>query len=277
MFNSEKTIRKCLDSILKSYNKQVEIIVIDDCSNDKSVDIVSKEYNNILLVKNNYNMGPAYSRNIGISKAQGEYISFVDSDDNVSFDYCEKLLKYAEFDKDIIVFNFINNRKKIKNAFPKEKEKQILFLIENDLFGFTWNKLIKKEFIIKNRIEFPVSQNLCEDQKFCFDAFQATNSINYINYGLYNYIINTNSLCHRKRNIIDFEIVYKQKKDFFYDTNLIFTPKGFRILAEYCIELLYLIDFRTNNIIYKDAMFLKKYISLKKKIKYLLKKYLLKK
>ena len=271
MYNSENTIRRCLDSIFESFNNQIEIIVIDDCSTDNSSKIVGKEYSSVKLIKNYHNMGPSFSRNIGILKAQGEYVSFVDADDFVSQDYCIKLLEYTFFDNDLIVYNFIN-RKKISKAFPSEKEKRILFLIENDLFGFTCNKLIKKELLIKNKIEFPISQNLCEDQKFYFDIFKMTNDIRYVNYPLYNYVINSNSLCHKKNSLIDYEIAYKQKKDFFYETNLLFTSKGFKIFSDSCIDFLFLINFQKDNIIYRDAMFLKKSISIKKKIKYFIKK-----
>ena len=271
MYNSENTIRRCLDSIFESFNNQIEIIVIDDCSTDNSSKIVSKEYGSVKLIKNYHNMGPSFSRNIGILKAQGEYVGFVDSDDFVAQDYCIKLLEYTFFDNDLIVYNFIN-RKRISKAFPSEKEKRILFFIENDLFGFTCNKLIKKELLIKNKIEFPISQNLCEDQKFYFDIFKITNDIRYVNYPLYNYVIHSNSLCHKKNSLIDYEIAYKQKKDFFYETNLIFTSNGFKIFSDFCIDFLFLINFQKDNIIYKDAMFLKKSISIKKRIKYFIKK-----
>lgn len=272
MYNSSNTIRKCLNSILKSYSTQIEIVVIDDCSSDNSLDIVKNEYKNIILVKNNQNMGPSFSRNKGISIANGDYVAFVDSDDIVSDCYCSKLLEFTRCNSDVCVFNFTNTEK-IKEKFCGSKENKILFLIKYNLFGYSCNKLLRKQIIVENKVSFPISQNLCEDQMFYYDIFKCTDNIIFFDEKIYNYNRLDGSLSKTKRSVEEYDLIYKQKKDFFVETNILFTKEGFSHLSNYCISFLFLTNFDKNTMIYHDATFFKKYISPKRKIKCFLKEH----
>ena len=98
VYNTSKYLRKCLDSLVNQSLKDIEIIIINDCSADDSKDILKEykqKYDNIILINNKVNKGIGYNRNIGISKASGKYIIFVDSDDYIEYDYVEKLYNYA--------------------------------------------------------------------------------------------------------------------------------------------------------------------------------------
>ena len=93
-YNSERTILKAITSVIKQ-NIDCEIIIIDDLSKDKTLKIVTKvkkKYENIKILRNKSNIGVSRTRNLGIKKAQGEYIIFLDSDDFL-FDKCLIKLK----------------------------------------------------------------------------------------------------------------------------------------------------------------------------------------
>ena len=100
VYNTEKYLKKCIDSLLAQTLEDIEIILIDDCSTDKSSKILTtyqkKNSHKIKVINNKINQGPAISRNIGLDIASGEYIGFVDSDDYVAKDFYEKLLTACE-------------------------------------------------------------------------------------------------------------------------------------------------------------------------------------
>ena len=91
-YNKDKYLKRCLDSIISQLSKDIEIIVVDDCSTDSSIDIL-KQYDNLILIKNKNNLGISESRNIGIKYAKGKYISFMDADDYLSSNYIELIME----------------------------------------------------------------------------------------------------------------------------------------------------------------------------------------
>ena len=99
-YNSEKYISQTLDSVLAQSEKDFEILIVDDNSKDKSVDII-KSYSDkrIRLFQNSENKGAAYCRNLALANAKGEYIAFLDSDDLWSSDKLEKQIKFMEENK----------------------------------------------------------------------------------------------------------------------------------------------------------------------------------
>lgn len=106
VYNAEKTIEKCLDSILDQTSPVFEIIVVDDGSKDDSENIIKKcqEKSNIIRYYYKENTGVADTRNYGIGKAQGDYILFVDSDDYIENNLIETCNKYIEQDIELIKF-----------------------------------------------------------------------------------------------------------------------------------------------------------------------------
>lgn len=110
VYNTEKYLKRCLDSLVKQTLENLEIIVIEDCSPDNSKDIL-KEYekkykDKIKVFHNKTNKGIGYNRNLGIKNATGKYVAFVDSDDYVDFNYFEKMYDYAEENEcDLVVSN----------------------------------------------------------------------------------------------------------------------------------------------------------------------------
>lgn len=168
VYNVEKYLKQCLDSIINQTLKNIEIICIDDGSTDNSLNIL-KEYANkdtrfIILQQENLHAGIA--RNAGLKIAKGKYIIFLDSDDFFELDMLEKMYnKIIQDDSDMVACGFYkydNNTKKIKNrpiadAFINKSPFQPLDLGLN-IFSFTnpapWTKLFKKSIFLDNNIQF---------------------------------------------------------------------------------------------------------------------------
>ena len=107
IYNAEKYLKKCLDSLVNQTKKELEFILINDGSTDKSEEIVKTYKDERIKYFKNKNQGIGKTRNFGIEKATGKYIMFLDSDDYFSSDACEILYKEAEKEKaDLIVFDY---------------------------------------------------------------------------------------------------------------------------------------------------------------------------
>ncbi len=117
IYNVEKHLKKCLDSVLSQTYRNIEIILIDDGSTDNSgyiADEYSRHNDNISVIHTN-NGGLSRARNIGIKSASGQWISFIDSDDYVSRDFISKLLNLAiNNDADIATCKFQTVNKNVK-------------------------------------------------------------------------------------------------------------------------------------------------------------------
>ena len=119
VYNSEKYIIKCLNSIIPYMNDNTELIIIDDCSKDDSLKLINNyitksKNKNIALLKNKSNIGAGLSRNEGLKIATGKYIGFIDSDDYVDKNYFNIMLKTAEkMNSDIENWKLYYNQYKI--------------------------------------------------------------------------------------------------------------------------------------------------------------------
>ena len=176
VYNVELYLRECLDSIINQTLKEIEIICIDDCSSDNSYSIL-EEYSNIdnrvKIFRNKINIGPGPSRNIGIRASQGEYISFIDSDDFISTDYLEILyLTAQEYNSDIVntlnIYKYFDSNNKCRfwshlNIMELNYLKyETYYPLENyNLYNSVekittgpCNKIFRKKFIIDNDVFF---------------------------------------------------------------------------------------------------------------------------
>jgi teichuronic acid biosynthesis glycosyltransferase TuaG len=163
MFNAEKYIYDTIVSVLNQTYKNIEIVVVDDCSTDKSYSIVEnliKEYNNIKLLKLEKNSGgPAKPRNKGILESQGEYIAFLDADDLWKSDKLDKQINFMKLnqinfcsanlsliDKNGNDIKKIGILSKVKNLFTNKKT--LCDLIVNRHIALS-SVLIKKDLLNK--------------------------------------------------------------------------------------------------------------------------------
>lgn len=266
-FNSEKTIKRCLDSILSSPVDEIEVIVIDDFSTDNTVKILKEQYvNKIVLLENKENHGPSFSRNRGIKASEGEFISFVDSDDYVSPNYVKCLLSLIKENNDIVFFNYVNNHHKLA-CFPKKRNMQLLYLMKRQLFGYTWNKIFKRKILIQNNIFFDEGLKMCEDQLLTFEYIKYCEQIKFLPEKIYFYNLENNSSLSRKKQTLEtYCKIYAHKKNFFVSNHLLDTKNGRKIFADYCASIYIATDLEKNSIIYQDLRKYKRYVSLRNKL-----------
>ena len=222
VYNSSTYLRKCLDSVVNQTLKDIEIIVINDGSTDDSKNIIEEylcKYKNIIFIDQE-NKGIGKTRNIGIKKATGEYITFVDSDDYIKENMLEEYYKYAKKQNfDLVIGSYIkkiNNKEIIfeNNKFKTGNVKttpQILYLIE---YG-PWAKLYKREMLINNNIYFDEKRKY-EDMPFVSKALLKSKLIGQITEPYYYYIIHNNSeTTTMDKRVFDILDILKEIKDYY--------------------------------------------------------------
>ncbi len=228
VYNVEKYLDRCIESIVNQTYTNLEIILIDDGSPDncpKMCDDWAKKDNRIKVIHKE-NGGQADARNLGLEISAGEYISFVDSDDYCEKTQIEKCLKNAlENNSDVVIFSWnIDNGGKItpvhfeleklysNNKAVKENLLKSFYTNKNiGLFG-PWNKLYKAEFLKKNNLHFDVNDIRCEDYWFNFRVFHCANIVTFFDECLYFYFQNADSTTHNIDNISYDRWVKNQKR-----------------------------------------------------------------
>lgn len=194
-YNAEKTIKRCLESVISQTYKNIEIVIINDGSIDKTDSIIKKYINdNRIKYYNRSNHGIGKTRNFGIKEATGEYITFLDSDDYLPNDAIDNLYKLAQKNKlDLVVSDYYVDNKNIKSekikSFPITNVKKNPNLIF-DINLAPWNKLYKKELIENIKFE----ENLkYEDAPFVIESIIKAKRIGKLDKETYYYVVNPNS------------------------------------------------------------------------------------
>ena len=201
VYNVEKYLSRCLESIVKQTLTQIEIICVNDGSTDGSLEILEKyqKEDSRIIIINKENGGLPSARNAGLDRAKGKYVGFVDSDDFVEPNMFEKLYRTAEDEKSEIVICGAN-------VFPEEPRasqwlydclspeyKKINGFDVATLFfdvsstPFLWRTLIKREIIEKNHLRLQEDIMIGEDKAFQCKVYPLAKSITKIPDKLYNY------------------------------------------------------------------------------------------
>lgn len=214
VYNVEKYLERCLESLISQTLQDIEIIVVNDGSTDKSLTIINNfiERDSRIKVIDKENTGVSHSRNIAINAAQGEYLAFVDSDDWIDNDMLEHMYKQAkEEDLDIVMCTYMrefvtHSKEKTFNSPEVEvyKKEDILNLHRKligpindelgnpeslDSLGTVWGKLYRLDPIKNNNVTFEdlkiIGSN--EDSLFNIHAFKYINKAAFINKPFYHY------------------------------------------------------------------------------------------
>ena len=262
VYNVEKYIRQCLESVINQTLKEIEIIIVNDGTKDNSMKIV-EEYISDKRIKiiNKENGGLSSARNTGILAAQGKYICFIDSDDFVEKSMLEELYniieekKFDVVDSDIFLYN--NKTHEIKERKNKEYLK-----IEKGLFLWgkynveVWNKIYRKNFLLDNNIFFEEGI-IHEDDLFSIKILSSTNKIEHINKCFYYYRINRSGSIMTDVNIekklYSLKVIINKLKEL---QKRIITYDSFSFLMLKLLEIKYLagINFITKEDIEKNKV-----------------------
>lgn len=211
-YNVEKYIGKCIDSLLEQRYKNYEMIIINDGSCDNTGEIC-EEYarrEKRITVIHTENRGVSEARNLGLKKANGEYIVFVDSDDFVSENYLELLVEgIVKNDVDLCCVDYyeVYSNKTICHADEDDEKNMVMsetdainLLHKKEYFrGYLWDKIFIKKIIDENQIIFDKQVKIWEDMLFCLKYMINCRKVLYIRKPVYYYIIRANSAMNDSR------------------------------------------------------------------------------
>ncbi|WP_044938019.1 glycosyltransferase [Pseudobutyrivibrio sp. LB2011] len=247
-YNVEDYIARCLESIIKQTYKNLEIIVVNDCSTDGTKEIIEKYINideRIKVVNHAVNSGLFRARVTGVQHSSGDYIGFVDSDDYISEDYYGELIEKAEeSNADIVVGNLVQEDEQgyrwIQNLYndydfgtlEKEDLWNAYWEQEGQLFIWhtIWNKLYSRDIWEKALPILDKQQKhliMCEDFVFSSVLFYFANKLSSVKYGKYYYYRNQNAstalnggIKKYKKNIDDLVLSFKFVQSFLEEKGL---------------------------------------------------------
>ena len=225
MYNAEKYIEQCLQSLLSQTLKNFEVIVVDDCSTDKSFAIVKKistQFEGRLVsIKMQKNSGyPGLPRNFALNSARGEYIYFLDSDDFISKTALEELYNTAkEFDADVVhaekYFTYIEKDGESASQVhsfqlgefvdkptleTSDIGERVTDFIQKKYLWWACNKLFRRSLLTENKITFPAMTSF-EDYVFLFQCLISAKNYVRVPFVSYYYRLTDNSLSHKPRYV----------------------------------------------------------------------------
>lgn len=217
VYNAEKYIAKCLDSLINQTLKEIEIIIVNDKTPDNSMEICKKyaeRDKRIKIYNKEKNEGHGLTRNYAIKKAKADIIGFVDADDYVDLDYFEKMYnKITETNTDICFAEYLQIRnqeekeyKKYKIPFEDEIEpaKNVLsYIFQNitnsnkcSICTAVWQAVYRKSVIEENNLLFVSRKYFAEDTIFFFDYLMNCKSVSFARNTYYYYFYNEQSIMH---------------------------------------------------------------------------------
>ena len=223
IYNVEKFLPSCIESIMRQTYKNIEIILVDDGSPDSCPQICDEyaEKDERIRVIHQKNKGLSGARNTGIANAQGEYLVFVDSDDTVEPTMVEDLYTYATendcaivacgrnyvFEDGQVICKITDETSKVYNFEDAMHEMNTFTLFDMS----AWAKIYKKELF--ESIRFPEGK-LSEDYYIAYKLFDMAQSIGYVAKPLYNYLQRQSSISRNKKINHDFAYAAKEQMDF---------------------------------------------------------------
>lgn len=263
VFNTGKYLNKCINSIINQTIKNIEIICVNDCSTDNSLEILqdfAKKDNRIKVIDLKENKGVSNARNTGIDLAEGKYLYLIDSDDWIDENYLEEMIKKInEVNSDIIInANFVNEyddeSKKAYSKFnflTKDFEVFDSKTVQRFFPPVIWTRLYKRNYLNKYKFRFPMVKCGAEDIYFAY-ACDLMQEKSYIFKGPYHhYSQHQTSAMHLKERgfhyIESFKHLYKFLNDnnvnldgiklFFVESLIIDNEQKFNFVKNYLTEI----------------------------------------
>ena len=250
MYNVEEFLPRCVESIINQTHKNIEIILVDDGSPDKSGEIADEYANKderiSVIHQDNKWLGGA--RNSGLKVAKGKYVLFVDSDDYIRQDMCELLYNKIEEDGvDAVFFGLTPVNENgvilssgllpltINKVYRGNEVQETLYplIISTHSLNSAVMKIYRRDFLVNNDLLFDESVRYAEDYVFCLDLFPRLKSFSYLNEPLYYYVENNSSIMHaRDAAIINKLITLYEYRERFLEKNDLITDENKRLSCE---------------------------------------------
>ncbi|WP_289054499.1 glycosyltransferase family 2 protein [Carboxylicivirga marina] len=203
VYNVERYIAKCIESILNQSYTNFELLIINDGSPDESISVVKQKFNDKRIkIFDKENGGLSDARNYGLKRASGELIYFIDSDDWIEPELLKECIDVFNNNKlELVVFGYFqDNEDKIGNVLSSIKHIPTFELLRKDddnnelssetlgLLGYAWNKVYRRSFLLSNQLEFEKGTSLVEDVLFNSQVFLRSEKIVFIRSAFYHYI-----------------------------------------------------------------------------------------
>lgn len=234
IYNVEKYLRQCIDSVIQQHIEDMELILVDDGSPDKCPDICNEYAHNYSFIKviHKKNGGLSDARNRGLKEANGQYVIFMDSDDwwnpNVSV---QKMLEYVQGNPSIDMLLFTsydyiegegyfqrNEHQRFDQIDVSSVKKFYQSLLENgNMEVAAYTKILKREFLIENELYFKLNL-LSEDNEWIIRLYRVLSNVEIVNKPLYIYRVGREdsiSNTIKKKNILDLLSIVKESIDYY--------------------------------------------------------------
>lgn len=204
VYGVEQFVERCIYSLLAQTWQDMEIIIVDDCSTDKSMDIVESvvaqhPYRNIHILHHDRNKGLPAARNTGLEAAQGEYLFHFDADDYAEPEMITHMAEKAmATDADIVYSDWYlayeNSRRYMPQPECKSTSEALKAMLEGRMKYNVWNKLVRRSLYEQNNIKFPSGYGMGEDMTM-IHLMAVASSVAYLPEAFYNYVkVNTESM-----------------------------------------------------------------------------------
>nr|WP_297165202.1 glycosyltransferase family 2 protein [uncultured Dysgonomonas sp.] len=278
IYNVSKYIERCITSVMCQTYQNIEIILVNDCTPDNSMDIVANLIDNfstkheIIICNQDVNQGLSAARNTGIRKATGDYIYFLDSDDELPKDAIKKLVYLAtKYNSDFVIGNveqiypdsvkLINVKLFEKEYIECNSEIKISFL-QKKWYVMAWNKLVKSQFLFDNNLFFEEGI-YHEDNLWSFQLALVAQSMSICNDTTYLYHMNPGTISSviRQKNIDDFVFIFEKCVSLAIDTKELDNPDMLNYLEANRFYILCLPSFSKNWFINFNKIKINKYYS----------------
>lgn len=218
VYNAEKYIRRCLESVIEqeSDSFDIECVLVDDCTPDRSMDIVNEVIRSyigskikFIILRHQSNKGVSVARNSGIAEASGDFLYFIDSDDEIAENALKYLFSFLVYypNVDLVMGNILWMEQSLLLNIPLKKHKNNPYLIKDKdliwklvlrrkLDRHVVNKLIRRSIIIENKIFFDEKITIYEDVTWTYKLFSSISSLLVLPAFTYKYEVNSASITH---------------------------------------------------------------------------------
>lgn len=223
VYNTEKYLKKCIESVINQTYRNLEIICIDDGSTDRSLNILKQfeSKDNRIRIIQQENKGVSAARNIGIDNTNGKYLMFVDSDDWIESNMVAELFSLAEReDTDVIISGILYENIKEKTKFYKIP-KSPNWLSHENILALIPNKFHKSKLIKKYNIIFNTEIKMSEDFLFNMEVLAKSHKVCIMPKIFYHYILHGNNTALNLKNRVESFIVLDKIYDVLEEENIL--------------------------------------------------------